>query len=90
MNSDIREFVVSSLQEMNYDLDDLSGDTVLGPSGLDVDSLGVAEIVVRVDDAYGIKFFDEDIERVAVMTLDEFVAEIVNRMQPANVAGEPE
>jgi acyl carrier protein len=90
MNSDVRGLVVSSLQEMNYDTGDLTGDTVLGPSGLDLDSLSVTEIAVRVEDAFGAKFFDEDMERVPVMTLDEFVAEIVSRAQPAKVGGELE
>jgi acyl carrier protein len=90
MNSDVREFVVSSLREMNYDIDDLTDDTVLGPSGLDIDSLSVAEIAVRVEDVYRAKFFDEDMERVPVMTLDEFVTEIVARAHPSEAGGEAE
>jgi acyl carrier protein len=84
----VREFVVSALKEMNYDTEDLTGDTVLGPAGMDLDSLGIAEIAVRVEDTYGARFFEDEMERVGIMTIDEFVAEIAGRVQPSKVAGE--
>ena len=89
LKENVREFVVSSFKEMNYDTEDLTCDTILGPAGMDLDSLGIAEIAVRVEDTYGAKFFEDEMERVGIMTLDEFVTEIAARVQPSKIAGEP-
>ncbi len=88
LKDSVREFVVSALKEMNYDTEDLTGDTVLGPAGMDLDSLGIAEIAVRVEDTYGARFFEDEMERVGIMTIDEFVAEIADRVQPSKAVGE--
>jgi acyl carrier protein len=88
VETDIREFVLNALKEMNYDVSDVTGDTDLGPAGLDLESLAVAELAVRVEDHFGLKFTDEDGEELALMTLDEFTAEVGSRI--AVPAGEPE
>ncbi|HEY3906726.1 MAG TPA: acyl carrier protein [Streptosporangiaceae bacterium] len=88
MNEEIREFILKALKEMNYDVSDVTGDTDLGPAGLDLESLAVAELAVRVEDHFGLKFTDEDGEELALMTLDEFTAEVGSRI--AVPAGEPE
>jgi acyl carrier protein len=80
MDEEIREFVVNSLKDMNYDVSDVTGDTDLGPTGLDLESLAVAELAVLVEDKFGIKFSDDDAEQMALMTLDEFTAEIAGRI----------
>ena len=85
---EIREFILNALKEMNYDVSDVTGDTDLGPAGLDLESLAVAELAVRVEDRFGLKFTDEDGEELALMTLDEFTAEVGSRI--AVPAGEPE
>jgi len=41
---------------------DVDGETTLGPAGLDLESLAVAELAVRVEDEYGVKFTDEEQE----------------------------
>src|ERR1700683_3271955 len=51
--TDIREFVLNALKEMNYDVSDVTGDTDLGPAGLDLESLAVAELAVLVEDHRG-------------------------------------
>jgi acyl carrier protein len=88
VNEEIREFILKALKEMNYDVSDVTGDTDLGPAGLDLESLAVAELAVRVEDHFGLKFTDEDGEELALMTLDEFTAEVGSRI--AVPAGEPE
>jgi len=88
VEEEIREFILNSLKEMNYDTSDVTGDTDLGPAGLDLESLAVAELAVRVEDRFGLKFSDEDGEELALMTLSEFTAEVNNRI--AVLAGEPE
>src|ERR1022692_2396873 len=75
MDEEIRQFAVSALKEMNYDVSEVTGDTDLGPAGLDLESLAVAELAVLVEDKFGVTFTDEDAERLALMTLDEFTAE---------------
>jgi acyl carrier protein len=88
VEEEIRAFILSSLKEMSYDTSDVTGDTDLGPAGLDLESLAVAELAVRVEDHFGLKFTDEDGEELALMTLDEFTAEVASRI--AVLAGEPE
>jgi len=79
--AEIRDFVVNALKEMNYDVSDVSGDTDLGPAGLDLESLAVAELAVLVEDRFGVQFSDEDAEELALMTLDEFTAEVASRIK---------
>jgi acyl carrier protein len=88
VEEEIREFIINALKQMNYDVSDVTGDTDLGPAGLDLESLAVAELAVRVEDQFGLKFTDEDGEELALMTLDEFTAEVARRI--AVPAGEPE
>lgn len=79
MIEQIRQSVIEALKQMNYDVSDINGQTVLGPSGLDLESLAVAELAVRVEDEHGVKFSDEELERFATMTLDDFAAEVSAR-----------
>ena len=79
MQDTIRRFVVNALGEMNYDVSEVTGDTDLGPAGLDLESLALAELAVQVEDEYGVKFSDDDMENTALMTLDEFAAEVAQR-----------
>jgi acyl carrier protein len=79
MSTDVVAFTIEALREMNFDVDGAGVDTVFGPAGVDVDSLGVAQLALRVEDAYGVQFGEEDMERVAIMTLGEFAAEVSAR-----------
>lgn len=80
METEIREFVVNALSGLNYDVSQVTGDTNLGPAGLDLESIAVAELAVLVEDQFGVRFSDEDAEELALMTLDEFTAEIARRV----------
>jgi acyl carrier protein len=80
MDDDIREFVLGTLTDMNYDVSDVTGDIDLGPTGLDLESLAVAELAVLVEDHFGVAFSDEDAEELALMTLDEFIAAVASRI----------
>jgi len=71
---------------MNYDVSGVTGDTDLGPTGLDLESLALAELAIQVEDEFGVKFTDDDTETLALMTLDEFGAEVVRRMAAEPVA----
>ncbi len=80
MRDKIRDFVIAALREMNYDVSDVTGDTVLGPAGLDLESLALADLAVQVEEEYGVKFELDDMESTALMTIDEFTAEVSSRM----------
>jgi acyl carrier protein len=83
MQDGIREFVIDALREMNYDVDDVDDDTTLGPAGVDLESLALAELAVRVEDRYGVKFDDDESEQLAAMTVGEFTGFVAARLEPA-------
>jgi acyl carrier protein len=83
MIDEIRQFVLDSLTDMNYDIDDIDDDTVLGPAGADLESLALAELVVRVEDRFGVNFDDER-ELLAGMTVGEFCHAVLPRIQSAS------
>ena len=62
MIDEIRQFVLDSLTDMNYSIDDTDDDTALGPAGADLESLALAELAVRVEDRFGVKFDDDEAE----------------------------
>jgi acyl carrier protein len=80
VNTQVREFLVETLRQMNYDVSDVTGETVIGPAGLDLESLAVAELAVSVEDRFGVTFTEKDTEQLALLTLDEFAAEIARRL----------
>lgn len=95
MTDEIREFVLDSMVEMNYDIEGIDDGTTLGPTGADLESLGLAELAVRVEDRYGVKFTEDEAEELAGMTVGEFCAAVRDRLAPsrsgldlANASGE--
>jgi acyl carrier protein len=79
MSADVVAFTIEALREMNFDVNGADADTVFGPAGVDLDSLAVAQLALRVEDAYGVRFGEEDMEQLAIMTLGEFAAEVTAR-----------
>jgi acyl carrier protein len=87
MSADVVAFTIEALRQMNFDVDGADGETVFGPAGVDLDSLAVAELALRVEDAYGVKFGEEDMERLAIMSLGEFAADVSARAQASSLDG---
>ncbi|GAA1242078.1 hypothetical protein GCM10009665_36060 [Kitasatospora nipponensis] len=83
MHERIREFVLAALAEMNYDVSEVTGDTDLGPAGLDLESLALADLSVQVEDEFGVKFDLDEMESTALMTLDQFTADVARRVAAA-------
>lgn len=83
MQDEVRAFVVSSLQDMNYDVDGVDDATTLGPAGLDLESLALADLLMRVEDRYHIRFAEDESEELALMNVGEFTATVTARV--ANV-----
>lgn len=79
MKADVRQFVIDAIAAMNYPVDDVDADTPLGSAGIDLESLAVAELAVRVEDEYGVKFADEEAEEMAGMTVGQFADAILAR-----------
>jgi acyl carrier protein len=84
MIDEIRQFVLDSLAAMNYSIDGIDDDTMLGPAGADLESLALAELGVRVEDHFGIKFDEDEGEKLAGMTVGEFCRSVLPRIQPAS------
>lgn len=84
MTDEIRRFLLESLTEMKYDTDDIDDDTVLGPAGVDLESLALAELAMRVEDQFGVRFDEDEAEAFAAMTVGEFCAAVAHRAQAAS------
>ncbi|WP_329570969.1 acyl carrier protein [Kitasatospora sp. NBC_01266] len=82
MRDQISQFIVQALREMNYDVEDVTDETDLGPAGLDLESLALADLTVQLEDEYGIKFSDEDMETLATMNLGELATTLADRLTP--------
>lgn len=76
---DVYEFVKGALAEMNYDTDAVTAETDLGPNGLDLESLAIAEVSIQVEDRYGVRFEEDEAEQLALMNVGGLVKEIVTR-----------
>jgi acyl carrier protein len=83
-------FTLKSLEEMNLPVEGASQDTMIGPSGMDLDSLAVAELAARLEDEYAVSFPEDEVEQLAIMTLGEFaetVAQRTTQPQPQGASG---
>jgi acyl carrier protein len=84
----IQKFIFDSLQEMNYDVEGINENTELGPRGADLASLGLAELAIRVEDEFGVKFDEDEAEELADMTVGEFCTAVAERIGAAKTAAE--
>jgi acyl carrier protein len=84
MIDEIRQFVLDSLTDMNYSIDGIDDDTELGPAGADVESVALTELVVRVEDRFGVTFSDDESDLLTAMTVGEFCRDVQLRIQPAS------
>jgi acyl carrier protein len=87
IDPEIRRFALASLSEMNFDIEGLDDDSVLGPAGADLDSVALAELGIRVEDRFGVTFGDDEAEGLAAMTIGEFCAAVAALVLAASAAG---
>jgi acyl carrier protein len=78
MSTDLREFVVSTLRDMNFEVESVTDETPLGNGGLELESLSIAELVMQLE-TFGVAFSDEEMEKLTDMTLGEFTEEAKRR-----------
>ncbi|MEU7924483.1 acyl carrier protein [Micromonospora sp. NPDC049107] len=83
MRAEVRAFVVEQLVDMNYDVEGLDDATTLGPSGVDLESLALSDLAVRVEDQFGLTFADDESEKLALMTVGEFTTMVADRVAEA-------
>ncbi|KOV84833.1 hypothetical protein ADL01_08470 [Streptomyces sp. NRRL WC-3618] len=82
LEDEIREFVLSSvIDDMNILLsrDGITDDSPVTVGGLDVDSLSLIELTLRLESRFGVEIPDTDIESLATLTLGGLVAEVARR-----------
>jgi acyl carrier protein len=84
----IRQFIFSSLREMNYDTDGIDNDSELGPRGADLASLALVELALRVEEEFGVKFSEEEAEELAGKTVGEFCAIVADRLSAAGTVAQ--
>lgn len=77
---EVTAFIIDALSNMNHDMSEVTADSSLGPAGLDLESLSVAEIAVQVEDTYGVRFTEDDMEGLALMSISDLADEIVKRV----------
>jgi len=85
MQEQIRSFILTTLASMNYDVSNVTSETDLGPAGLDLESLALADLAVQVEEEFGVRFELDDMESTALMTIDEFSAEVAARITKSAV-----
>jgi acyl carrier protein len=84
MYDKVRQFVLDSLTDMNYSVEGIDDDTTLGPAGADLESIALAELAVRVDDEFGVRFDDDEADQLAGMTVGEFSQTVSARIPSAS------
>ena len=93
MKDQVFQFVVGVLNDMDYSTKGVDLDTTLGPSGVDMESLELAELGVRVEDRFGVRFVADEAEELASLSIGEFADLVLQRLhtttpQPAHTPGE--
>ena len=86
MINDVRQFLLTSLTEMKYSTDGVDDSTPLGPAGVDLESLALAELAMRVEDRYAVRFDEDEAETFAAMTMGELCAAVEQRVRAASTA----
>jgi len=82
LRQEIRDFVLSTITEtMNLPLEptEIGDDMPLGSTGLDLDSLGLIELMLRIETRFGVEFPETDIEPVGAMPLGGLVDDVIAR-----------
>jgi acyl carrier protein len=89
MKDQVYEFVLGVLQEMDYSTKGVDLTTTLGPAGVDMESLELAELGVRVEDRFGVRFVADEAEELASLTIGDFADLVIQRQELARTAGQP-
>ncbi|MDX3661741.1 acyl carrier protein [Streptomyces sp. ID05-26A] len=78
----IHDFILSTVvEEMNHPIEpgQVNGESPLGSGGIDLDSLSLIELTMRLERRFNVQFPETDIEPLSSMTLAELTAVTVER-----------
>ncbi|MET9451444.1 acyl carrier protein [Streptomyces cinerochromogenes] len=59
--------------------EEMDPNTLIGPEGLGLESIGILEVTVHLEREYGIEFSDETLDVLIHGTLGEFIDEILKQ-----------
>ncbi|GGN30567.1 hypothetical protein GCM10011609_88440 [Lentzea pudingi] len=82
LENEIRDFIVTTVVEyMNHPIapDEVGFESPLGSGGIDLDSLSLIELTMRLERRFNVQFPETDIEPLGAMTLGKLAASIVER-----------
>jgi acyl carrier protein len=82
LETEIRTFVLDTITvDMSQPLvrDEITDSAPLGSGGIDLDSLSLIELTMRLERRFEVEFPETDIEPLGAMSLGELIADIVKR-----------
>jgi len=82
LEAEIREFILATVvDEMNIleGREGITDDSPVTVGGLELDSLSLIELTLRLESRFGVEIPDTDIEPLASMTLGGLLAEVARR-----------
>lgn len=69
----VKEFLIGTIKDDDITIDDINDDTILiGEDGIFFDSVDVLELIVELENKYGIKIQDNDLIRDKLRTFSSF------------------
>ena len=70
---EIKEFIIKTIKDDDITVDDINDDTILvGEDGIFFDSVDVLELIVELENKYGIKIQDNDLIKEKLKTFGSF------------------
>ncbi len=70
---EVKEFIVGTIKDDDITVNDINDDTVLiGEDGIFFDSVDVLELIVELENRYGIKIQDNDLIKDKLRTFGSF------------------
>ncbi|MET9323101.1 acyl carrier protein [Streptomyces sp. NPDC003038] len=84
----IGEFLLSTLRDLNYEVDEVTDSTPLGDGGLELESLSLAEVAMQVEQRFGVQIDDEELEELRGLSFAELVARIAQRSGDPALTGQ--
>jgi acyl carrier protein len=80
VKDEIRQYLIAALVKMGFDPDSVDGSSSFGPAGMDLDSLAVADLVMQLNDRFGVEIDEDETERFAMMTIDQIADAAASRV----------
>jgi acyl carrier protein len=69
----VKEFLIGTIKDDDITVDDINDDTILiGEDGIFFDSVDVLELIVELENKYGIKIQDNDLIKEKLRTFSSF------------------